>query len=50
MERLKDVERCLVHLDLVNLDIDQVKLLSHESQTDFNFVSVNMHEIGLILR
>ncbi|CAB3988597.1 vacuolar sorting-associated 8 homolog [Paramuricea clavata] len=27
MERLKDVERCLVHLDLVNLDIDQtVKL------------------------
>ena len=23
-ERLKEVERCLVHLDLVNLDIDQV--------------------------
>ena len=27
MGRLKDVERCLVHLDLVNLDIDQVKIL-----------------------
>ena len=28
MERLKDVEKCLVHLDLVNLDIDQVNTVA----------------------
>ena len=28
MERLKDVEQCLVHLDLVNLDIDQVNTVA----------------------